>query len=87
MSEVLLVVDNENKFRGFTGRRPVHLGNIAVTRTIVRSMNESLSVLLIAHGFPPRETAGTERHTEALANELRARGHEVVQKGWKPGWR
>ena len=40
-------------------------------------MNESLSILLVAHGFPPRETAGTERHTEALANELRARGHKV----------
>ena len=34
--------------------------------------------MLLAHGFPPRETAGTERHTEALANALRARGHKVT---------
>jgi len=40
-------------------------------------MSESMSVLLVSHGFPPRETAGTERHTEALATELRARGHTV----------
>ena len=41
-------------------------------------MPPPLSVLLIAHGFPPRETAGTERHTEALAASLKQRGHRVM---------
>lgn len=40
-------------------------------------MTPPLSILLVAHGFPPRETAGTERHTAALAAELTARGHRV----------
>lgn len=33
--------------------------------------------MLVSHGFPPRETAGTERHTAALASALVARGHRV----------
>ena len=33
--------------------------------------------MLIAHGYPPRETAGTERHVSMLARELQNRGHTV----------
>lgn len=36
-----------------------------------------MRVLLLVHGFPPRECAGTERHADALARGLHARGHEV----------
>jgi glycosyltransferase involved in cell wall biosynthesis len=36
-----------------------------------------MRILFVAHGFPPRETAGTERHVEALAQHARTRGHEV----------
>ena len=36
-----------------------------------------MRVLLVAHGYPPRETAGTEQHAAALAAGLRAQGHEV----------
>ena len=36
-----------------------------------------MRVLLVAHGYPPRETAGTEQHTAALAEGLLARGHAV----------
>jgi len=41
-------------------------------------MSTPLTVMLLSHGFPPRETAGTERHTEALAAALRSRGHAVT---------
>ena len=41
-------------------------------------MSTPLNVMLLSHGFPPRETAGTERHTEALASALRSRGHQVT---------
>lgn len=34
-------------------------------------------VLLVAHGYPPRETAGTEQHTAALAAGLGAQGIAV----------
>ena len=30
---------------------------------------------MVSHGYPPRETAGTERHVEAIANALGRRGH------------
>jgi glycosyltransferase involved in cell wall biosynthesis len=40
-------------------------------------MATNLRVLLISHGFPPWETAGTEQHVERLANGLRARGFAV----------
>lgn len=36
-----------------------------------------LRVLLLAHGYPERETAGTEQHVATLARALHARGHEV----------
>jgi glycosyltransferase involved in cell wall biosynthesis len=35
-------------------------------------------VLLLVHGFPPREAAGTEQHTAALAAGLRAAGWRVA---------
>jgi glycosyltransferase involved in cell wall biosynthesis len=35
-------------------------------------------VLLTAHAFPPRSTAGVEVYTLRLGRELRARGHEVL---------
>jgi len=35
-------------------------------------------VLLTAHAFPPRSTAGVEVYTLRLARALRARGHEVL---------
>lgn len=38
----------------------------------------ALSVLLVAHGYPPRENAGTEQHTAALAAGLARRGHRVT---------
>jgi len=34
--------------------------------------------MLVTHGFPPNETAGTERHAAALASALRGRGHTVT---------
>ncbi|MDA0948157.1 MAG: glycosyltransferase, partial [Planctomycetota bacterium] len=37
-----------------------------------------MRVLLVTHRFPPAHRAGTERHVEALAGELVARGHEVL---------
>ena len=37
-----------------------------------------MRVLLVTHRFPPAHRAGTERHVEALAEELAARGHEVL---------
>ena len=41
-------------------------------------MSAPLNIMLVAHGFPPSETAGTERHTAALAEALRERGHTVT---------
>ncbi|MEC8192900.1 MAG: glycosyltransferase [Myxococcota bacterium] len=40
-------------------------------------MPKPLSILLVAHGYPPRESAGTERHAQALSRALNARGHRV----------
>lgn len=37
-----------------------------------------LRVMLIGHGYPPREAAGTEQHMAALARGLVRRGHEVT---------
>lgn len=36
-----------------------------------------MRVLALVHGYPPRESAGTEQHTATLVEGLRARGHEV----------
>ncbi len=36
-----------------------------------------MNVLLVSHGFPPQENAGTEQHVAALATQLAARGHTV----------
>ncbi len=36
-----------------------------------------MRILLVVHGYPPRECAGTERHADTLARGLHARGHEV----------
>jgi glycosyltransferase involved in cell wall biosynthesis len=36
-----------------------------------------MRILQITHGYPPRENAGTERHTQQLVQALSARGHEV----------
>jgi len=36
-----------------------------------------MRILQLVHGYPPRETAGTEQHTRQLAEGLRARGHAV----------
>lgn len=43
--------------------------------------------MLIAHGYPPRETAGTERHVSMLAHALQERGHivQVVAATRAPG--
>jgi glycosyltransferase involved in cell wall biosynthesis len=41
-------------------------------------MSVRLNIMLVAHGYPPSETAGTERHTQALADALRQRGHTVT---------
>jgi glycosyltransferase involved in cell wall biosynthesis len=43
--------------------------------------------MLIAHGYPPRETAGTERHVSMLARDLQDRGHivQVVAATRAPG--
>lgn len=37
-----------------------------------------MRVLLTAHAFPPRSTAGVEVYTLRLADALRARGHDVL---------
>jgi glycosyltransferase involved in cell wall biosynthesis len=36
-----------------------------------------MRILQLVHGYPPRETAGTEQHTRQLAVALAARGHDV----------
>ena len=36
-----------------------------------------MRILQISHGYPPRENAGTERHTQQLTHGLRERGHQV----------
>lgn len=36
-----------------------------------------MRLLYVAHGFPPRETAGTEQHVATLVAGMRARGHTV----------
>ena len=36
-----------------------------------------MRILQISHGYPPRENAGTERHTQQLTEALRMRGHPV----------
>lgn len=36
-----------------------------------------MRVLLLSHGYPPREAAGTEQHVATVAAGLRARGHTV----------
>lgn len=36
-----------------------------------------LRILMVVHGYPPRETAGTEEHTRQVADALCARGHTV----------
>jgi glycosyltransferase involved in cell wall biosynthesis len=36
-----------------------------------------MRILLVAHGYPPDEQAGTELYTEGLARELAELGHEV----------
>lgn len=40
-------------------------------------MSRPLSVLLVGHGYPPRERAGTEQHMATLAEGLRRRGQRV----------
>lgn len=40
-------------------------------------MSRPLRVLLVGHGYPPRERAGTEQHMAALAGHLLGRGHAV----------
>ncbi len=40
-------------------------------------MTNPLRILMIVHGFPPRETAGTEQHALQLRTSLIARGHAV----------
>lgn len=37
-----------------------------------------MRVLLLSHGYPPREAAGTEQHVATVAEGLRARGHTVL---------
>jgi len=39
--------------------------------------SDSLRLLMVVHGFPPKAFAGTELYTYALAQELRRRGHTV----------
>jgi glycosyltransferase involved in cell wall biosynthesis len=46
-----------------------------------------MRLALVAHGFPPRENAGTEQYTARVATALRARGAEVrvVVSAPRPG--
>ncbi|MEN9786481.1 MAG: hypothetical protein RLZZ299_1745 [Pseudomonadota bacterium] len=37
-----------------------------------------MRIVLLAHGFPPEQAAGTETYTARLAEGLRGRGHRVV---------
>ena len=39
--------------------------------------NSAMRILFVAHGYPPSEIAGTERHVESLARHALARGHTV----------
>ena len=36
-----------------------------------------MRIILLVHGYPPRECAGTEQHTATLARALQDRGHDV----------
>ena len=36
-----------------------------------------MRILQITHGYPPRENAGTERHTQQLVQALQKEGQEV----------
>ncbi len=49
-------------------------------------MGESLSILQVSHGFPPREQAGAELCSFFLSRELARRGHrvEVLARGNDP---
>ncbi len=40
-------------------------------------MHRPMRVLLVSHGYPPSESAGTEQHVLNLADGLRQRGHTV----------
>ena len=44
----------------------------------VQYTGERMRVLLLSHGYPPREAAGTEQHVATVAAGLRARGHDVL---------
>lgn len=46
-----------------------------------------MRIVLLAHGFPPEQAAGTETYTARLAEGLRARGHavRVVAAAPRPG--
>ena len=39
--------------------------------------DDSLRILLVAHGFPPESCGGVEQHVSGLARALAARGHAV----------
>lgn len=36
-----------------------------------------MRILQVVHGFPPRETAGTEQHAAAVTKAMRGRGHQL----------
>ncbi len=49
------------------------------------SLNAPLRILVVAHGYPPREHAGAELSAHWLARALLERGHDVrafVRTGW-----
>jgi glycosyltransferase involved in cell wall biosynthesis len=44
-----------------------------------------LRILILAHAYPPQQTAGAENYAHALARGLAARGHHVVAMAPQPG--
>ena len=51
-------------------------------------MKDSLKILYIANGFPPKRWAGTETYTAGIANGLKIKGHNIQVLccgGWETG--
>ena len=46
-----------------------------------------MKILQVSHGFPPEQSAGTERYTWQVARALRQRGHDVTVFTRRADWR
>jgi glycosyltransferase involved in cell wall biosynthesis len=45
--------------------------------TVAETTARPLRILMLVHGYPPQDAAGTEEHTRQVANNLSLRGHRV----------